>query len=119
MSMIGLMADARETCTMLDRRTVADGQGGYIQTWVDGAEFQASIVKDSSMQARVAEKQGVTEVYTVYVDSNVELDYHDVFRRESDGSVFRVTSNIQDKKTPARATFQVGFVNAEKWVLPT
>ena len=119
MSMIGMMKEARESCTMLDRRTVSDGMGGYTQTWVDGAEFEAAIVKDSSMQARAAEKQGVTEVYTVYVDSNVELDYHDVFRREADGSTFRVTSNIMDKKTPERATFQVGFVNAEKWVLPT
>lgn len=105
-------------CTMLDRRTVADGQGGYTQTWVDGAAFTAAIIKDSSMQARMAEKQGVTEVYTVTTDKGVPLDYHDVFRRETDGAVFRVTSNITDSKTPAVASFQFGQVTAERWVLP-
>ena len=116
MSLIDTM---KTTCTLLDRRTVADGMGGYTQTWVDGAEFQAAVIKDSSMQARIAEKQGVTEVYTVTTDKTVPLDFHDVFRRESDGAVFRVTSNITDSKTPNVATFQFGQVTAEKWVLPT
>ena len=99
--------------------TVRDGQGGYYYEWVDGADFQAAIIKDSSMQARMAEKQGVTEVYTVTTDKTVPLDFHDVFRRESDGAVFRVTSNITDSKTPKVATFQFGQVTAEKWVLPS
>ena len=116
MSLIDTMKTA---CTMLDRRTLADGMGGYTQTWVDGAAFQAAIVKDSSMQARLAEKQGVTEVYTVTTDRTVPLEFHDVFRRESDGAVFRVTSNITDSVTPSVATFQFGQVTAEKWVLPT
>ena len=116
MSLIDTMKTA---CTLLDRRTVSDGMGGYTQTWVDGAEFQAAIVKDSSMEARVAEKQGVTEVYTVTTDKTVPLDFHDVFRRESDKAVFRVTSNITDSMTPSAATFSFGQVTAEKWVLPT
>ena len=116
MSLIDTM---KTTCTLLDRRTVSDGMGGYTQTWVDGAEFQAAIVKDSSMQARIAEKQGVTEVYTVTTDKTVPLDFHDVFRRESDKAIFRVTSNITDSKTPSAASFSFGQVTAEKWVLPT
>lgn len=116
MSLIDTM---KTDCVMLDRRTVADGQGGYIQTWEDGAEFQAAIIKDSSIQARAAEKQGVTEVYTITTDKSVPLDFHDVFRRLSDGAVFRVTSNMTDKKTPAVASFQFGQVTAERWELPS
>lgn len=116
MSLIDTM---KTKCTMIDKHTVPDGQGGTISAWVDGAEFDAAIVKDNSIEARVAEKQGVTEVYTVTVNKNVQLDYHDVFRREEDGAVFRVTSNIDDSKTPKVATFQFGQVTAEKWVLPT
>jgi hypothetical protein len=86
---------------------------------VDGAQFDAAVTKDSSMQARMAEKQGVTEVYTVTVNKGMPLDFHDVFRRESDGAIFRVTSNITDSETPARASFQIGQVTAEKWVLPS
>lgn len=115
--MIGLMAEAREPCTLLDKVSVPDGQGGFTREWTDGAQFQAAIVKDTSMQARTAEKQGVTEVYTVYIDKDAPLEYHDVFRRNSDGAIFRVTSNTTDSTTPTRASFQVGAVSAERWVL--
>ena len=116
---MSLITEAMTDCTVLDKRTLPDGQGGYVTQWVDGATFQAAIVKDSSMQARMAEKDGVTEVYTVTVNKGLPLDFHDVFRRESDGAIFRVTSNITDSETPARATFQIGQVTAERWVLPT
>ena len=116
MSLIDTM---KTPCTMIDKRTVPDGMGGTTTAWVDGAEFEAAIVKDSSMTARMAEKQGVTEVYTVTTGKNVQLDFHDVFRRNSDGDVIRVTSNITDSKTPKVATFSFGQVTAEKWVLPT
>lgn len=114
MSLIDVMM---EDCTMLDKRTVSDGLGGFTTQWVDGAEFRAAVVKDSTMEARVAEKQGVTELYTVTVDKGITLQYHDVFRRQSDGAIFRVTSNIVDSETPSVATFQIGQVTAERWEL--
>ena len=116
MSLIDTM---KEVCTLLDKRTAPDGMGGYTMTWIDGAAFHAAIVKDNSIQARAAEKQGVTEVYTVTVDRNMPLEFHDVFRRESDGAIFRVTSNITDSKTPRVATFSFGQVTAERWELPS
>lgn len=114
-----LIDTMKEACTMLDKRTVADGLGGFTTAWTDGAAFDAAIIKDDTMQARVAEKQGVTEVYTVTVDKSLPLAYHDVFRRNSDGATFRVTSNIIDSKTPAVASFQFGQVTAERWDLPS
>lgn len=114
MSLIDVMM---EDCTMLDKRTVSDGLGGFTTEWVEGADFTAAVVKDSTMEARVAEKQGVTELYTVTVGKGLALQYHDVFRRQSDGAVFRVTSNVVDSETPAVATFQIGQVTAERWEL--
>ena len=116
---MSLITEAMTDCTMLDKTTQPDGMGGVERVWTDGAKFQAAIVKDSSIQARIAEKQGVTEVYTVTVNKGMDLDYHDVFRRESDGQIFRVTSLQRDSETPARSTFQIGQVTAETWVLPT
>ena len=114
MSLIDVMM---EECVMLDKRTVSDGLGGFNYEWVDGAEFRAAVIKNNSMEARVAEKQGVTELYTVTVDKGLVLQYHDVFRRMSDGLTFRVTSNIRDSETPSVATFQIGQVTAERWEL--
>lgn len=116
---MSLIDEAMTNCTILDKRTVPDGMGGYHVVWTDGATFQAAVIKDSSMQARTAEKQGVTEVYTVTVNRGMPLEFHDVFRRDSDGEIFRITSNIHDSETPNRASFQIGQVTAEKWVLPT
>ena len=62
---MSLLSDAMTTCVILNKQTEADGYGGYITTWTDGAEFKAAIVLDSSMEARIGEKQGVTALYTV------------------------------------------------------
>ena len=114
---MSLIDEMKEDCVMLDKRTVPDGLGGFTYEWTEGAAFRAAVTKDSSLAARVAEKQGVTELYTVTVDKGITLQFHDVFRRESDGYVFRVTSNVTDSQTPERATFQIGQVTAERWAL--
>lgn len=112
-----LLAEAMETCIMLDKSTVADGYGGYITNWNEGAEFKAAIVLDTSMEARAAEKAGVTALYTVTTAKSLTLQYHDVFRRARDNKVFRVTSDGDDKATPASATLDMRQVSAEEFIL--
>lgn len=112
---MSLLSDAMETCVLLDKRTEADGYGGYRTTWVEGAEFGAAVTLDTSMEARVGEKQGVTALYTVTTDKVLNLQYHDVFRRVADGKVFRVTSDGDDKKTPSSANLNMRQVSAEEW----
>lgn len=115
---MSLLHEAMEQCTMIDKTTVPDGRGGVIPTWKDGASFNAAIVLDSSTQARIAEAQGVTALYTVTTNKSVNLQYHDVFRREADKKVFRVTSDGDDKKTPESANLNMRQVSAEEWALP-
>lgn len=115
---MSLLTEAMSNCVMLDRTTQADGYGGIITTWADGAAFDAAIVLDSSMQARTAAIQGVTSLYTVTTRKTINLQYHDVFRRVSDGKVFRVTSDGDDKKTPGSASLNMRQVSAEEWSLP-
>lgn len=114
---MSLLSEAMTKCVMLDKSTEADGYGGYVITWKDGAEFSAAIVLDSSMQARIAEKQGVSSLYTVTTTKALNLQYHDVFRRADDGKIFRVTSDGDDKKTPASASLNMRQVTAEEWEL--
>jgi hypothetical protein len=112
---MSLLTESMEKCVFLDKKRVPDGEGGYIVKWEEGAEFQASIVFDTSMEARTAEKAGVTSLYTVSTPRNTVLEYHDVFKRISDNKVFRVTSDGDDKHTPNRATFQISQVTAEEY----
>lgn len=112
---MSLLNEMKTTCVILDKRTVPDGLGGYLIEYVEGARFQAAVIKDSTLNARVAEKQGVKEIYTVVVDKGVPLEFHDIFRRESDGLTFRVTSNVTDSEAPDRSTVKIGKVSAERF----
>ena len=57
---MSLLDSMMSKCTMIDKRTVSDGVFGVIEQWVDGASFEATIIKDTTTEARLAEKQGVS-----------------------------------------------------------
>ena len=116
-SVTSLVDEAMTPCVMIDRTTLPDGEGGTVTNWIEGAAFNAAITFDNSIEARTAAVPGVTSLYTVTVPKRVKLEYHDVFRRLSDGKVFRVTSDGDDKITPERASFQFAQVSAEEYVL--
>lgn len=115
---MSLLDNAMERCCYVNRNKVPDGYGGTTTQWRDGAEFQAAIVLDNSTEARVAQAQGVHDVYTVTTRKNTVLEYHDVIRRLSDNKIFRVTSDGDDKATPNTATLSMRQVSAEEWELP-
>lgn len=112
-----LLQESMEKCVLLNRQTQNDGYGGYITTWTDGAEFEAAIVLNTSIEAKIAQQQGVTGLYTVTTSRMLNLQYHDVFRRVSDGKVFRITTDGDDKKTPMSAGLDMRQTSAEEWVL--
>lgn len=106
-------------CVLMEKKREPDGAGGFLVNWAEGAQFDAAITLDSTMQARIAEKDGVTSVYTVTTRRGTLLEYHDVFKRLSDGVVFRVTSNGTDKQSPNVGTLDIAQVTAERWKLTT
>lgn len=116
---MSLLLSAMEECIIFNKSIVDDGYGGYTTQWTEGAHFSGAIVLNNSMEARIAEQQGVTSLYTVTTSKALNLQYHDVFKRVSDSKIFRVTSDGDDKKTPQSATLDMRQVSAEEWRLPT
>ena len=55
---------------------------------------------------------------TITTRKATPLSFHDVFRRESDGTIFRATSNGNDKQSPNVGTLDMCQVTAERWELP-
>lgn len=104
-------------CVFLDRTTTPDGRGGIIYDYIEGAEFDAAIYLENSLNEQIAEKQGVTGIYQVTVRRNVRLEFHTLFRRLSDGKTFRVTSK-DESKTPASSSLDMRVVRAEEYELP-
>lgn len=115
---MSLLSENMETCCYIDKATYLDSYGSVAVSWNEGAEFSAAIVFDSSMQARIGEKQGVTALYTITTQKNINLQYHDVIRRQRDGKIFRVTSDGDDRHTPGSAGLNMRQVSAEEWTLP-
>lgn len=114
-----LLTDSFEPCTLLIKTVMKDGYGGYVTTWKDGVQFDAAIVFNISVQADQAEAAGVKSRYRVTTKRALTLEFHDVFRRESDGKIFRVTADGDDKYTPKMSTLDMRQVTAMEWQLPT
>lgn len=115
---MSLIDTLKEPCVMLDKRTVPDGRGGTSTTRVRGATISAAVTVNGSNETRIAEAQGVKAVYTVTTSRAINLQYHDVFQRESDSKIFRVTSDGDDMKSPVSSRLDMRIVTAEEWTLP-
>ncbi|MBQ9041419.1 MAG: hypothetical protein IJ111_01225 [Eggerthellaceae bacterium] len=113
-----LFLDMTVPCVRLYKLVEKDGEGGHNVRWIDGAPFKAAIHRENTLNARVAEKDGMTDVYTVTVNPETSLPFHSVFKRLSDGKTFRTTSDTADRHTPTMSTFQFARVAAEEWELP-
>jgi head-tail adaptor len=115
---MSLLTQMMDECRILNHVRVDDDYGGYTETWTEGATFLAAIAKDMTTEQQIAEKQGISESFTVVVEETFSLDYHDVFKRKKDNSIFRVTSRTQDSTAHPASTVRIAKVTAERWVLP-
>ena len=118
---MSLLDDFARECVLMEKTRVPDGAGGYEVTWAEGAAFLNYQALDTSMEARRAEKEGVTSVYSALVNKDVPIEYNDYFRDKSTGSTYRVTSTPEEREAPRSAgpTIQaLKFFTAEKRKLP-
>lgn len=116
---MSLLDDFARICVLLERKRIPSDEGGWITEWTDGPEFQNYQALDTSMEARRAEQEGVTSVYSALVDKDFPIEYNDYFRDTSTGLTYRVTSNPDEKDSPKSASFSLKFFTAERKVLPT
>lgn len=114
---MSLLDDNLEDFTVVNKTVVDDGVGGTANAWTDGATIRGDMVFNNSNEMRIAQALGAKAVYTLTVRKSVLLDYYTVLRRESDGKIFRLTSNSDDKKTPRGAGLNMRQYSAEEWVL--
>lgn len=114
---MSLLEDFGRTCVLMEKKRTPDGAGGYYVEWAEGAEFLNYQALDTSMEARRAEKEGVTSVYSALVKQNVPIEYGDYFKDTGTGETYRVTSNPAEKQTPRTASFQLKYFTAERKAL--
>lgn len=116
---MSLLDDFARKCVLMEKTREPDGEGGYMTTWKEGVEFTNHQALDTSMEARRAEQEGVTSLYSALVRKDLPIDYNDVFKDLSTGRTYRVTSDPEDKVAPRSASFELKYFTAERWNLPT
>lgn len=116
---MSLLDDFARKCVLMEKTREPDGEGGYLTAWKDGVEFTNYQSMDSSMEARRAEKEGVTSIYSALVRKDLPIEYNDVFKDTETGFTYRVTSNPEEKVAPRSASFELKYFTAERWSLPT
>ena len=116
---MSLLDDFARPCVLMEKKRIPDGAGGYIVEWTDGAEFTNYQALDTSMEARRAEKEGVTSLYSALVDKAVPIEYNDVFKDKGTGQTYRVTSNPEEKAAPRSSMLPLKYFTAERWALTT
>ena len=115
---MSLMDEYSVSCVLLVKTRSEDPVGGYTTAWVDGAQFSAAWEYEGAAVMTVAEQQGVSRTYRIYVDKTLDLDFHEVFRRTDNGQIYRVTNPGTDRKTPSFSRLNKRLIEVEKWKLP-
>lgn len=112
-----LIYELMEGFHLIDKTSDDDPYGGVVKGYRVGASFEAKVIKNNSTEAIVAEKQESTEFLTV-VTKGLKLDYHDIFRRDSDHEYFIATGREKDSEAPARSTVKLAKTTCERWTVP-
>lgn len=107
-----------ENAVILNKAYIPDGRGGAIPSYVDGITIEAAFSFNTSNEMRIAEQAQAVPRYVITTRQNVNLQYHDVLRRERDNKIFRITSDGDDNKSPSVSPLYMRQVEAEEWELP-
>ena len=113
-----LLDEYMENFVVVNKIIAADAYGGTKPTYIDGAVIRAALPYDNSIENKIAQAQGVTNIYTITVKKDVNLDYHTILRRESNGMILRITTNGDDNQTPDSAGINIRQYTAEQYTLP-
>lgn len=100
-------------CVLLQQASTLDEYGGSQKSWTYGVNFYAAIVLNASSQTTSSTVLRPSATYTITTRKDITLKYHDVFKRVSDGKMFRVTDDGTDRITPNGAALDMRQVSAE------
>ena len=118
---MSLLDSYSRECVLMEKKRTLSPEGGWKTEWSEGLIFQNHQALDTSMEARRAEKDGVTSVYSALVEKSFPIEYNDYFRDTSTGNTYRVTSNPEERAAPRSAGPTVRalkFFTAERKELP-
>lgn len=107
-----------KTFRVLNESIEDDGYGGTISVYRRGATFEAVLNLDDSLNAQIAQAQGVKGVYTLTCEKSLNLPWRTVFCvADDETNAFRVTTKEFGNATPGVSALNLRQVNAEDFEL--
>lgn len=101
-----------EKCVIMDKTKVPDGEGGVINTYTAGAEFDAAFPELSPTAQVAAQQAAVQYTGTITTPANVALDEQDIFQRTASGKYYLVVAPLP--AAPGVATFRFARYNVRE-----
>lgn len=102
---------------VLNRNLTSDGLGGQEYTIVEGLSFEGVLILNTSIEGQIAQKQGVTGIYTFAYPKSLTIPPKTILRRIKDGKIFR-TTDIDGVPTPDMSTLDMKTTRLEDYTLP-
>lgn len=102
---------------VLNRNLTSDGLGGQEYTIVEGLTFEGVLILNTSIEGQIAQKQGVTGIYTFAYPKSLTIPPKTILRRIKDGKIFRTTDN-DGVPTPDMSTLDMKTTRLEDYTLP-
>lgn len=102
---------------VLNRNLTSDGLGGQEYTIVEGLSFEGVLILNTSIEGQIAQKQGVTGIYTFAYPKSLNIPPKTILRRVKDGKIFRAT-DIDGVPTPDMSTLDMKVTRLEDYTLP-
>lgn len=109
--------DVGEDYIVLNRVMQSDGLGGQMYTIVEGLSFKGLIILNQSIEGQIAQKQGVTGIYTFAYPKNLKIPPKTILRRIKDGKIFR-TTDLEGNATPDISSLNMRVTRLEDYTLP-
>ena len=92
---------------ILDKTTHADGYGGTVVEYVDGAPFRAVAVQLQSTEMEIAYQTGQKRLYAIFFKPIVGLEQNMMVKRLEDGLIFRITATPDPNQKPVFSSLDV------------
>lgn len=107
-----------ETFTLLEKASVQDGFGGEHVAYSPVMRFQGVLSLTAGEEIDLAGQRVATETLVLLHEFDVTLSPGEHIRRESDGTVYRVTGRSGDRRAPAFSGLRFAQVNVERRMEP-
>lgn len=111
------LEDFFESMCVMNWISKPDGLGSFVWEWEEGVPFEDGIVLNTSTPMQLAQQTGSKGIYALTTSISMPFENGDVVKRMRDGSLFQITSDPEDAKTPALSDVKGVRVTMERVVV--